>query len=72
VLNISAHGVRVLVRGREYFLDYENYPWFNEAKVAEILDAELLHDSDLHWPKLDVDLELECLDNPAKYPLIYR
>jgi hypothetical protein len=72
VLNISAHGIWILVRGREYFLDYEMYPWFREAKVADILDVELLHDNDLHWPNLDIDLELECLDNPHKYPLVYR
>jgi len=72
VLNISAYGIWVLVLGREYFLDYDCYPWFKEARVADILQIELLQDSHLHWPNLDVDLELECLDNPEKYPLIYR
>ncbi len=72
VLNISAHGIWILVRGREYFLDYDSFPWFKEARVADILQIELLQDSHLHWPASDVDLELECLEDPEKYPLIYR
>ncbi len=72
VLNISAHGIWVLVRGREYFLDHEKFPWFKEATVGDILNVDLLHDSHLHWPTLDVDLELECLENPDEYPLIFH
>jgi hypothetical protein len=26
----------------------------------------------LHWPKLDVDLKIEILQNPEKYPLLYK
>lgn len=25
-----------------------------------------------HWEALDIDVELDALENPEKYPLIYR
>ncbi|MEN6406787.1 MAG: DUF2442 domain-containing protein [Thermoguttaceae bacterium] len=70
VTNISAHGLWLLVGGKEYFLPYEKFPWFKDAKVSDILDVTLLHGFHLHWPKLDVDLELAALKNPDQFPLV--
>ncbi|GAF68497.1 unnamed protein product, partial [marine sediment metagenome] len=56
----------------EYFLPYNDYPWFKEAKVKEILNVNLLHGYHLYWPELDVDLEIDSLDNPQNYPLKYK
>jgi len=72
VSHISAHGLWLLVAAKEYFLSFEDYPWFAEAKVADILRVELLHGLHLRWEALDVDLELESLAEPAAYPLVYR
>lgn len=72
VQNISPHGIWILVRDREYFLDYQRFPWFLEAKVADIVRVELLHDTHLYWPGLDVDLDVQCLDDPQSFPLVYR
>lgn len=69
VLNISERGIWIYVGGKEYFLGTENYPWFRNATIAEICSLEILHGRHLHWPDLDVDLELDCLENPDKYPL---
>ena len=71
VLNISIHGIWVLVEGKEYFLSYQEYPWFQDARLSEIQDVQLLHRSHLYWPKLDVDLSLNSLEYPEKYPLTY-
>ena len=60
----TAHG--------EYFLPYEEYPWFKEARIADIINVELLHDFHIHWPGLDVDLSLASLEDPSKTPLVYR
>ena len=72
VSHISAHGFWLLIEDREYFLSFEQNPWFKDAKVADILNVRILHGRHLHWPALDVDLELAALDDPAGYPLIYR
>ncbi len=72
VQNISRNGLWLLVQGKEYFLAHTDYPWFKEAKLAAIYNLKLLHGTHLHWPDLDVDLELESLRQPEKYPLVYE
>lgn len=49
--NIDRFGVWVLVRGREYFLPHEEFPWFREATVGDILQVELLHGNRLRLPQ---------------------
>jgi len=70
VANISAHGIWLLVGEKEYFLPYETFPWFRDARVSDILDVTLSHGFHLYWPKLDVDLELAALENPDQFPLV--
>ena len=72
VSNISEHGFWLYVAGREYFLPFAEYPWFKQARLAEILDVRQVHKGHLHWPKLDVDLEIKSLDQPERYPLVFR
>ena len=71
VTNISAHGFWLFVGEKEYFLPYDKFPWFKDAKVSDILDVELLHEFHLHWPKLDVDLEIASLEEPDQFPLTF-
>ncbi len=70
VQGITQFGVWILVMDREYFLPLKDYPWFKEAKLSDILNVELHHGHHLHWPALDIDLELESLIDPTKYPLV--
>jgi hypothetical protein len=69
VTNIDSFGFWLLVHDREYFLPYEDFPWFRKARIEEILNVELLHGDHLHWPSLDVDLCLESLAHPEDFPL---
>jgi hypothetical protein len=70
-IHTSPFGMWLLVLDTEYFLSYKDYPWFKEAKVSDIYDVQLLQGSHLHWKALDVDLDLDTLENPEKYPLTY-
>ena len=72
VTHISAHGFWLLIGEREHFVDFDRHPWFKNATVGEILEVELYHGHHLHWQELDVDLELESLVMPEKYPLVYK
>lgn len=71
VTNLDGFGLWILVREKEYFLSYGQYPWFKTARVDQILNVQLLHETHLHWPELDVDLCVESLEKPEDYPLIY-
>jgi len=72
VTNISNHGFWVYRNGEEYFLSYEDFPWFKEAKVNEILNIMEESPEHLYWPDIDVDLSLSIIRSPEKYPLIYK
>ena len=71
ITSISQHGLWLFVNDTEFFLPFEEYPWFIDAKVGDIMDVEIYHDHHLRWEKLDIDLELESLQDPSKYPLVY-
>jgi hypothetical protein len=72
VENITRRGLWLHVRGAEHFLDFDRFPWFRAAKIGEIQNVRFVRGSYLRWPDLDVDLELDCLAAPEKYPLVYR
>jgi hypothetical protein len=71
VTSISRHGIWLFAQDREYLLPFDKFPWFRNARLGDILEVELLHGFHLHWPKLDVDLELSSLQNPDQFPLVY-
>lgn len=70
VLSISQRGVWILVRDREFFLGYDQFPWFRDARISDVLEIELQGHAHLHWPRLDVDLDFDRMENPDRYPLV--
>ena len=70
ITNISEHGFWIFMSGKEYFLDFEHFPWFRTANINQIINVELWHGKHLHWPGLDVDLSLDIIENPSKYKLV--
>ena len=72
VTNISRHGFWVLVDKRELFLPFDDFPWFRGATVEAILEIERPQPDHLHWPKLDVDLTIDAIEHPERYPLKSR
>jgi hypothetical protein len=71
-MNISRHGIWLLVKNKEYFLPYIDFPWFKDVKINAIFEVKLLHSHHLYWPQLDVDIELASLENLTQYPLIFK
>lgn len=70
--NITPFGMWLLVKGKEYFLKYKDYPYFKDQAIKSIQNVKLLHGFHLYWPKLDIDLEIDTLESPEKYPLKSR
>ena len=69
VTNISRHGVWILVDERELFMSFEDFPWFRNAPVDSVLKLERPQPHHLYWPELDIDLTVDSIENPPKYPL---
>lgn len=69
---ITPHGIWLYVKGREYLLPFDKYPWFEDARVSAVCRVGLVHRSHLFWPDLDVDLEIESLEHAERYPLVAK
>jgi hypothetical protein len=70
VTNISNHGLWLLIGDKESFLPFEDFPWFKKASVSAILNVEMLSADHLYWPDLDVDLSVESIEHPERFPLV--
>jgi len=70
VTNISMHCFRLLLGEKEFFLPFNEFPWFKNARISEISEVSVLNNNHLYWEKLDIDLSLNMIQNPQKYPLI--
>src|SRR5712692_4333702 len=70
VTNVSGHGLWVLVNDRELFLSFDLFPWFQEAPIGKVLKVELPSPGHLYWPDLDIDLAVESIDHPERFPLV--
>ncbi len=62
VTNVSRHGLWILIEGRELFLDYGHFPWFEVARLTEIVNVCMPHARHLYWPDLDVDVDVDVAD----------
>jgi len=70
VTQIDKQGIWILIGEKESFLSFENFPWFRNATVSAIHNVELLNARHLHWPDLDIDLAVESIEHPERFPLI--
>jgi hypothetical protein len=72
VTNVSTHGFWLLIGERELFVPFRDFPWFRDASIGEITHVELPSPHHLYWPGLDVDLAVESIEHPERYPLVSR
>ena len=74
VTHISKDGFSLQVGAEELFLHFEDFPWFQSASLPAIFNVQFLNGYHLRWPdpSLDVDLELDSVRHPEKYPRRYR
>lgn len=70
VTNVSTHGFWLFIGQRELFVSFRDFPWFKDASVGAIARVELPSPHHLYWPDLDVDLAVESIEHPEKYPLV--
>ncbi len=69
ITNISSHGLWLFTENQEFFMPYEDFPWFKEATIREILNVEQPSPGHFYWPDLDVDLSIKMIQNPQYFPL---
>jgi len=69
VTNINKHGIWLLAGDREMFMPYEDFPWFKDVPVRKIINVEEPSPGHFYWPDLDVDLGVESIEHPDRFPL---
>jgi hypothetical protein len=72
VTNVSQHGFWLLLDGEELFLPFDSFPWFRDASIGKVVHVELASAQHLHWPELDVDLSVDSIRHPERFPLVSR
>lgn len=72
VTNISRHGFWLLLDDRELVVTFAHFPWFGNAAVNQLLNVERPAEDHLYWPDLDVDLSVDSIEHPERYPLISK
>lgn len=69
---VSNQGFWLLAADEELFLAYVDFPWFKEATIAQITQVERPSADHLYWPSLDIDLSVESVRDPSKFPLVSK
>jgi len=69
VTNISSHGLWILIESKELFLSYEQFPWFKDKTINDITKVERFGEGHLYWENLDIDLSIEMIEHPERFPL---
>ena len=69
VTNVSRHGFWIFLGDRELFLPFKEFPWFRGAVIGQLLNVHRPSEQHLYWPDLDVDLTVESIEYPERFPL---
>ena len=54
---------------KELFLPYEQFPWFKDKTINDITKVESFGEGHFYWENLDVDLSLDMIEHPERFPL---
>jgi hypothetical protein len=72
VSHISPYGIWLLVERKELFLSFDQFPWFRDASVSAINNVTLPSPQHLYWPDLDIDLAVDSIEHPERFPLVAK
>lgn len=72
VTNVSNHGFWLMLGAEELFVPFSQFSWFKNASIAELMNVERPQPHHLYWPDLDVDLAVESIRHPEKFPLVAK
>jgi hypothetical protein len=71
ILGLSKHGFWLLLDEEdELFVSLSEFPWFRKASIEQLFHVERPLPHHLYWPELDVDLHVDSIRHPEKFPLI--
>ena len=69
VTHVSSHGVWILADDHELFMSYEEFPWFKDQPLKNILSVQEESPGHFYWPEIDIDLTVDIIKHPERFPL---
>lgn len=72
VTHVSPHGFWLLLGDEELWLPFTEFPWFRQATIEQLCLVERPSANHLYWPQLDIDLSVDSIRHPERFPLIAR
>ena len=72
ISNFSSHGIWLFSGNKEFFLSYDEFPWFKDVAISRILNVEEPMPGHFYWPDLDVDVSVDSIEHPERFPLMSR
>ncbi len=51
-------------------MSYADFPWFKDQTVKTIINVEEQAPGHFYWPDIDVDLSIESIEHPDRFPLL--
>ena len=72
IRDLSANGFLLVIGDDRLFVPFDDFPWFRDAPVKRLVNVEQPHAGHLHWPDLDIDLAVESIRHPERFPLVQR
>jgi hypothetical protein len=67
---VSNRGFWLLLDEEELYVPFLDFPWFKTATIAQMMAVERPSANHLYWPLLDLDLSVESIRRPEKFPLV--
>lgn len=62
----------MLIKGRKLFVPFNEFPWFKDASAGAILNVQLPSPHHPTWPDLNIDLAVESIEHPERFPLVSK
>jgi len=50
-------------------MSYDDFPWFKNQPINAILRVEEPSPNHFYWPEMDIDLTVEMIKHPERFPL---
>lgn len=66
----SPEGLYLSIEGRGYFAAFKDHPYLAELPLSQIFEVEYCGHGHIRWEAGDIDLHVDILENPEKYPII--
>lgn len=72
VTNVSRHCFWLLLGNEELAVPFADFPWFKQATIEQLSEVQRPTEGHLYWPQLDIDLSVESIREPDRFPLVSR